>query len=193
MIEQPEPLAESRPGVHSAPGADLARPPAVRTYPWHSAPQEPDLLARTRPDLQGRRAGFVTRLIAGVVDAGVVIGALVAAYTAVAVVKFLWAPKAFHFPAPPFASVVIVGGAVEFVYLAVAWRRWGRSWGDRLLGLRVVNFRGARLRWPGAVVRSALCVTVPIGLVWVLVSRENRSVQDVLLRTSVVYDWPRLI
>jgi hypothetical protein len=33
-----------------------------------------------------------------------------------------------------------------------------------------------------------LCTLFPIGLVWVLVSGENRSVQDVLLRTSVVYD-----
>jgi hypothetical protein len=34
-----------------------------------------------------------------------------------------------------------------------------------------------------------LCVLFPILLFWVVLSRENRSVQDVLLRTSVVYDW----
>ena len=28
-----------------------------------------------------------------------------------------------------------------------------------------------------------------IGLLWVALSRENRSVQDLVLRTSVVYDW----
>jgi hypothetical protein len=33
-----------------------------------------------------------------------------------------------------------------------------------------------------------VCTIFPIGLLWVLVSQENRSVQDVLLRTSVVYD-----
>jgi hypothetical protein len=32
-----------------------------------------------------------------------------------------------------------------------------------------------------------LCTLFPIGLLWVLVSRENRSVQDLMLRTSVVY------
>jgi hypothetical protein len=29
----------------------------------------------------------------------------------------------------------------------------------------------------------------PIGLLWTAVSRENRSLADLLLRTSVVYDW----
>ena len=37
--------------------------------------------------------------------------------------------------------------------------------------------------------RAALCVVFPIGLAWVVVSRQNRSLQDTVLRTSVVYDW----
>ena len=160
-------------------------------YPWHAAPPQQDLLALTRPDIRGRRAGFVTRMLANVVDAGVVIGVLLGAYTTVTIVKFLWAPREFQFPAPTLAFALIVGGAVEFVYFTVAWRTWGRTWGDQLLGLRVVSFRGTYLRWAGAAVRAALCVAVPIGLGWVLVSRENRSAQDLVLRTSVVYDWPR--
>ena len=63
----------------------------------------------------------------------------------------------------------------------------GRTYGDRLLGLRVADDRGTRLGWKRCVTRAALCTIFPIGLVWVLVSQENRSVQDVLLRTSVVY------
>ncbi|HEV7192141.1 MAG TPA: RDD family protein [Jatrophihabitantaceae bacterium] len=165
--------------------------PETGGYPWHAPPPRRDLLALTRPEIQGRRAGFVTRMLANVVDAGVVIGVLLGAYTTISIVKFLWAPQAFHFLAPNFAFVLIIGGAVEFVYLTAAWRIWGRTWGDQLLGLRVISFRGTHLRWAGATVRAALCVTIPIGLVWVLVSRENRSAQDVVLRTSVVYDWPR--
>jgi hypothetical protein len=52
-----------------------------------------------------------------------------------------------------------------------------------------VGWRGERLRFAGALVRALLCALVPVGLLWVAVSRENRSAQDVLLRTSVVYDW----
>jgi uncharacterized RDD family membrane protein YckC len=57
------------------------------------------------------------------------------------------------------------------------------------MGLRVVNFRGQRVRWAGAVLRAAFCVTVPIGLFWAILSPRDRSIQDVVLRTSVVYDW----
>jgi uncharacterized RDD family membrane protein YckC len=64
----------------------------------------------------------------------------------------------------------------------------GGTYGDRLLGLRVTDGRGARLGWGRCTARALLCTGFPIGLVWVLVSKENRSVQDVLLRTSVVYD-----
>ena len=180
MTELPEPRA-------AAPAAP------ERTYPWHAAPPVRDRLEATRPDIQGHRAGFVTRMLANVVDAAVVIGVLAGGYTAVTVVKFLWSPKGFHFPAPSFALMLVVGGAIEFVYLTVAWRTWGRTWGDELFGLRVLSFRGTRLLWPGAAARAMLCVLVPIGLFWVIVSPQNRSFQDVLLRTSVVYDWPRRV
>ena len=181
MTTLPEPPVGAAP---AAPG---------RTYPWQGAQPVRDRFEATRPDIQGRRAGFVTRMLANIVDAGVVIGVLAAGWTTVTVVKFLWSPKGFHIPAPSFALTLVLGGVIEFVYLAVAWRTWGRTWGDELFGLRVLSFRGTRLRWPGAVARAALCVLVPIGIFWVIVSRQNRSVQDVLLRTSVVYDWPRRV
>ncbi len=37
--------------------------------------------------------------------------------------------------------------------------------------------------------RSAFCTVFPFGLLWVIPSGANRSVQDVVLRTSVIYDW----
>jgi uncharacterized RDD family membrane protein YckC len=75
------------------------------------------------------------------------------------------------------------------VYFTAAWSTTGRSYGDHLLGLRVVNHTGGRMRPAGAFVRAVFCVLVPIGLFWYLVSRTNRSVQDLALRTSVIYDW----
>ena len=73
------------------------------------------------------------------------------------------------------------------------WSISGRTYGDVVMGLRVVNFRGHRLHVVGALVRAVACAAFPIGLLWVAVSRENRSVQDMVLRTSVIYDWqPRV-
>jgi uncharacterized RDD family membrane protein YckC len=57
------------------------------------------------------------------------------------------------------------------------------------MGVRVVSRKGGRLGWLVALARAAFSVGFPIGLGWALVSKRNRSVQDVVLRTIVIYDW----
>ena len=71
----------------------------------------------------------------------------------------------------------------------MGWALDGRTYGCHVLGLRVVSYRGSRMRPLGALLRAVFCVFFPIGLLWCAASRANRSVQDVVLRTSVVYDW----
>jgi uncharacterized RDD family membrane protein YckC len=141
--------------------------------------------------LQGRRAGLVTRLLANTVDFIVVSVIVAGGYAGVAALRFLWNSRTFTFPAPGFGVLVIAGGVVMMLYLAACWTATGRTFGDHLLGLRVVGWGGRRLRPVGALLRAVLCVVFPIGLFWVALSRENRSVQDALLRSSVVYDWSR--
>jgi uncharacterized RDD family membrane protein YckC len=141
--------------------------------------------------LQGRRAGLVTRLLANTVDFGIATAIVAAGYAAFAILLFLWNSRSFTFPDPGLGLVVIAGGIVMTLYLTACWTATGRTYGDHLLGLRVVNWRGRRLRPVGALLRALLCVVFPIGLFWIALSRHNRSVQDVLLRTSVVYDWSR--
>jgi uncharacterized RDD family membrane protein YckC len=138
---------------------------------------------------QGQRAGVVSRLLASAVDLVAVAGTVAAGYLAVSMVMFLWDPSRFHFPAVDRTWLLAAGGAVLFCYLSAAWATTGRTAGDLLLGLRVVNYQGERLRVAGAVFRAALCVVFPIGILWVAVSRANRSVADVVLRTSVIYAW----
>lgn len=157
-------------------------------YPWHDAVPPMSVAAGQRATIQGRRAGLVTRSLANVADLIVVVLLLVGGYTAVAATRFLLSPTTFTFPAPAAATLLILGLGLQAVYFAVTWGVVGGTYGDRLLGLRVSDDRGARLHWGRCVVRALVCTIFPIGLLWVLVSRENRSVQDVLLRTSVVYD-----
>ncbi len=147
---------------------------------------EVPLVAR---EFQGHRAGIVTRVLAVGVDSGVVLGVMLATWLGWAALRFLLNPKTFTFPAPPLGVVLIDGYLVATIYLTIAWATTGRTYGGQLLGLRVVNFRGKRMSWPGSFVRAGFCVLFPIGLGWILLSRGNRSVQDVVLRTSVVYDW----
>jgi uncharacterized RDD family membrane protein YckC len=82
-----------------------------------------------------------------------------------------------------------VGIVVAVVYLAMGWSSTGRTLGKQLMGLRVVAAGGEVMGVGTAVMRATLCVVFPIGLVWCALSRTNRSAQDVVLRTSVVYDW----
>lgn len=159
-------------------------------YPWRTAPPHRQIDPQVRPAIQGRRAGLVTRVLANAVDLGVVVVLLAIGYLAVAAVRFLVHPSSFRFPTPSFALVLIVGGVVMGSYFAVSWAVAERTYGDEVLGLRVVNFRGERLHWAGSLLRALLCVVFPIGLLWVLLSPRNRSVQDVVLQSSVIYDWP---
>jgi uncharacterized RDD family membrane protein YckC len=138
---------------------------------------------------QGQRAGLVSRLLASAVDLMAVACTVGAGYLAVSTVIFLWDPARFHFPAPDRTWLLAAGGAALFCYLSASWATTGRTWGDLLLGLRVVNYQGETLRVSGAVIRAALCVVFPIGILYVAVSRANRSVADVVLRTSVIYAW----
>ena len=158
----------------------------MTTAPVGRGRSEVPLVAR---EFQGHRAGIVTRLLAAGIDLTIVIGVMLATWLGWAAVRFILDPKSFTFPAPPIGFVLADGYFLATVYLTVAWAATGRTYGGQVLGLRVVNFRGNRMSWPGALVRAGFCVLFPIGLGWILVSRGNRSVQDVVLRTSVVYDW----
>ena len=143
---------------------------------------------------QGRPAGLVSRGIAAVVDAGVAALGLAGCYAAWTALRFTVDPVGFTVAVPQRSDLVVTGTVVAAVYLTLCWTATGRTIGGQLLGLRVVDGRG---RLPGVVlaaVRAGCCVVFPLGLLWVLVDVDRRSVPDVLLRTTVVYDWnPRLL
>lgn len=133
-------------------------------------------------------AGIVTRLIAAVIDAAVTGLITVGGYFAVVAALFAASPLSFRWPAAPPALAGGISVAVAIAYLTVGWATIGRSYGDALLGLRVLG-RGRRLGWARAVARALFCVVFPVGLLWAIVSPHRRSLQDVVLRTTVVYDW----
>jgi uncharacterized RDD family membrane protein YckC len=138
---------------------------------------------------QGHRAGLVSRLLAAAVDLGVTLATLVVGYAAWAAVLFILGPRRFEFPTPSALFDWLAGAVVLTVYLTASWATTGRSYGQHVMGLRVVNLHGGRQRLSGAFLRALFCVVFPVGLFWVAVSRQNRSLADVVLRTSVIHDW----
>jgi len=138
---------------------------------------------------QGRPAGLVTRLLANTIDALCVVAAVLAGYAGFNALLFMLRPRNFELVGSSVLMSLVVASAVAAVYLTVAWWITGRTYGDHLMGLRVVGPGGRRVRLLLSLARAALCIAVPIGLLWCAVSRHRRSVQDLLLRTSVIYDW----
>lgn len=136
-----------------------------------------------------RPAGIVTRVAAMGVDMAmvIVIGSLI--YLTVAGARLVWSPTNFSWPDVPFWLTVTVEFVIATLYLTGSWAMTGRSYGASLLGLRVLSFRGRIPGWSLSFVRAVFCVFFPVGLAWVVLSPQRRSVQDVVLRTVVVYDW----
>ena len=138
---------------------------------------------------QGETAGLVTRFIANTVDALCVGAALVAAYLGFNGFRFLVHPRGFEFTDSSLILSMAAAAVVLVVYLTAAWATTGRTYGDHLMGLRVIDRRGQRIRPLTALVRAVTYTVFPIGLLWCAASRSRRSLQDALLRTSVIYDW----
>jgi uncharacterized RDD family membrane protein YckC len=139
--------------------------------------------------LQGHRAGFVSRIAAGAVDLAVVWAIGLAALLFAGVVRYLLTGPPFHTPVLPSWLAAAAGTVIAVGYLASGWASTGRTVGKQVAGLRVLDRSGRGLSLRRALLRAALYVLFPAGLLWVLVSRSNASVQDLLVGTVVVYDW----
>jgi uncharacterized RDD family membrane protein YckC len=137
----------------------------------------------------GEQAGIVSRGVAAVVDLVISLILLAAIYVGYTAVRFVIHPARFRFPRPAPGLSGTVWIVVTTIYLAGCWVTTGRSLGDQVAGLRVVRGGGQLIGLGRALLRGLLCVLFPIGLLWSVVSRRRASVQDLLVRTSVVYDW----
>ncbi len=145
---------------------------------------------------QGDRAGFVSRAVAAIVDVVLVFAVVLLTMAGVWMLSFIVDPMSATSVAtaeanrwPAVGTMIVYGYVLNVAYWTIGWATGGRTVGNLVMGLRVVNFRGERLRWAGALARALFCTVFVPGLVWVVFSGANRSVQDTVLRTSVIYDW----
>jgi uncharacterized RDD family membrane protein YckC len=133
-------------------------------------------------------AGVVTRLLAAVVDGVVVLVLTVATDLAAAGARFVWSPVNFRWPQPTVTVSAVAFLTIAAVYLTVGWTTTGRTYGGKLLGVRVLSRRLRLLGWTRAALRALTCVLWPVGLLWSAVSPTRRSLQDLVLGTVVVHD-----
>jgi uncharacterized RDD family membrane protein YckC len=139
---------------------------------------------------QGTRAGFVSQALAVALDGGFVFAVDFAALVAFGFIRFLVTGNSYEFPQPGPGGNALLYFVIGVLILWTAWSGSGRAPGMGVLGLRVVGRGGGRLSSRRAFWRAVLVVlTVGVGVLWVLVSRRNRSLYDVVCGTAVVYEW----
>ncbi len=136
-------------------------------------------------------AGIVTRGAAAVVDLTVVAILMGSLYVGSVFVRLLFDPQSFTFSSPAAPTSISALIVISIGYLTLCWATTGRTVGAAMMGIRLVTPRRGFARWPLAALRAVLCVLFGFGLLWVAVDRRRRSLQDIVLRTSVVYDWSR--
>lgn len=140
-------------------------------------------------ELQGRRAGFVSRAVASGVDVLLVLCLYVGGYVIGSIAWDLFFSASVSVSVPPhwlnesIVWVILVG------YLTIGWGTAGRTLGKQMMGLRVLRSDGSRLRLPRAFLRALLCASFFPVLVLALVDRRNRGLEDVAFGTVVAYDW----
>jgi len=139
--------------------------------------------------LQGQRAGIVSRGLAFAADIGVAFLIYVVMGAAVSVLWDLLFSKKMDIPQLPGWVNATAIFWILVIYLGLGWGSTGRTIGKQLMGLRVVRSDGRSLKPRQAFVRALFCAAFYPGLLLALVDRRNRSVQDVVCRTVVVYDW----
>jgi uncharacterized RDD family membrane protein YckC len=145
--------------------------------------EHPEVRARL-----GRRAGIVSRMIADAIDLVVVVLIGFLALLVASAIRGLFTGDVELVTAPQPARGTLAA-ILLVAYLGYGWGLEGRTLGKTAMGLRVVRDDGSDLSPVRGMARAVLYFLVLPGILWALVSRRNASLQDLVLGTSVVYDW----
>ena len=139
--------------------------------------------------VQGHPAGLVSRVLAASIDLAATVGAVLLFYLGIGAIAFVVRPRSFRWPDPGVWSLGGIWWALLVVYLTFSWTTSGRTMGKQVMGLRVTDEVGSRLRGGRALVRALVCATFPIGLLWCAIDRRSRALHDLLVHSRVAYDW----
>ena len=138
--------------------------------------------------LQGLRAGFVSRAVASGTDVVLVLCVYVVGVIVVSIAWDLFFSNSISVSVPPHWLNALLDWMLLVLYLTAGWST-GRTLGKQMLGLRVVRTDGGPLRFLRALFRALLCASFFPALLLALVNRRNRGLEDVAFGTVVIYDW----
>ena len=142
---------------------------------------------------QGQPAGLVSRAAADVLDVAVVASLVVVGFLGVSAFRLVVHPHLFRWPQPGGIDLSFIGASAFVLYLATGWATTGRTIGKQIMGLRVLRRDGSHLGFARAICRAIVCVVFPIGLLWCAIDGRGRAIHDLLVGSSVIYDWGRAL
>jgi uncharacterized RDD family membrane protein YckC len=139
--------------------------------------------------LQGLRAGFVSRAVASGIDVVLVLCVYALGVIMTNIAWDLFFSTTISVSVPPHWLNELLLWILLVAYLTAGWSSTGRTVGKQIVGLRVLQSDGSPLRLLRALCRALLCASFFPALLLALVNRRNRGIEDVAFRTVVIYDW----
>jgi len=141
---------------------------------------------------QGNYAGAISRLVAYMIDVGVLWGLYLLGQLFINVAAKLVVGGSFNLTNDRWQAWVVLT-AWAFLYFAYQWGVSGKTFAMAVLGLQVVTKEGRPISWRQAIYRTfglALALlTLGIGFLGIVYQRERRALNDFVAGTAVVYDW----
>lgn len=150
-------------------------------------PASDELISRV-----GHYAGFVSRLLALVVDIAVSLIVFVLVVALVSAVVGVVTGSSLDLKRDGLITEVLFG-AWAFLYFSLQWASNGRTLGMALFGVRVVRANGTEITGWRAMARTVALplsfLFLGLGFLIALGQRERRALHDLIAGTCVVYSW----
>jgi uncharacterized RDD family membrane protein YckC len=141
-------------------------------------------------ELQGRLAGFPSRVLADVIDVAIAFAIFVAIYSGLSILWDFFASDTIQIKVQSPGINASGMTLTALIYFTIGWASTGRTIGKQVVGLRVVRRDAEPLGTGLALSRALLCVVFWYLVMWtVLFSRRNAGIHDMICKTVVVYDW----
>jgi len=145
--------------------------------------------------LQGRTAGFVTRMFAYVVDVVVLAGIVALGGWIAVLIDTVFQQMGLDLNIDIATIYVFLIPWIFGLYFVVFWSLTGRTIGKWFIGLKVIRLDGNPPTIGRSVIRfvgyGVSAIVFWLGYLWVLVDSDRQAWHDHMAKTWVVYDYER--
>jgi uncharacterized RDD family membrane protein YckC len=154
-------------------------------------------MSRTKEEhaLQGRTAGFVTRLLAYAIDVVVLAGIVAVGGWVAVLIDTVFQHFGLDLNADISTIYVFLIPWILGFYFVSFWSLTGRTMGKSVMGLKVIRADGRPPTIGHSIIRffgyGVSAIVFWLGYFWVLVDNDRQAWHDHMAKTWVVYDYAR--